>query len=167
MCSVFHIHQPLTQKHINMVFCLVRVRSIISMTLEGLHWWLRHLRICLQCRRPRFDSWVGKILWRRDRLRTSVFLAFPCGSAGEESAGNAGDLGLIPVLGRSPGEGKDYSLLYPGQENSMDCIVHGVSKSWIWLKSVHPAWNCPLRSRPICLFGMSTECLKVISGSII
>ena len=73
MCSVFHIHQPLTQKHINMVFCLVRVRSIISMTLEGLHWWLRHLRICLQCRRPRFDSWVGKILWSRKWQPTPVF----------------------------------------------------------------------------------------------
>ena len=39
-------------------------------------------------------------------LPTPVFLAFPCGSAGKESACNAGDLGLIPRLGRSPGEGK-------------------------------------------------------------
>ena len=42
---------------------------------------------------------------------------------------NAGDLGSIPGLGRSPGEGKGYSLQYSGQENSMDCIVHGVAKS--------------------------------------
>ena len=35
-----------------------------------------------------------------------------------------GDLGLIPQLGRSPGEGKGYSLQYPGLENSADCIVH-------------------------------------------
>ena len=75
------------------------------------------------------DSWVGKIHWRRDRLPTPVFLGFPCGSAGKESACNAGDLGSIPVLGRSPGEGKDYPLQYSGLENSMDCIVHGVAKS--------------------------------------
>ena len=46
-----------------------------------------------------------------------------------ESACNAGDLGLIPGLGRSPGEGKGYPLQYSGLENSMDCIVHGVAKS--------------------------------------
>ena len=40
-----------------------------------------------------------------------------------------GDLGSISVLGRSPGEGKDYPLQYSGLENSMDCIVHGVAKS--------------------------------------
>ena len=45
---------------------------------------------------PRFDSWVGKIPRRRDRLHTPVFLGFPGGSAGKESACNAGDLGLIP-----------------------------------------------------------------------
>ena len=53
---------------------------------------------------------------------------FPCGSAGKESTSNAGDLGSIPGLGRSPGEGKGYPLQYSGLENSMDCIVHGVSK---------------------------------------
>ena len=57
-------------------------------------------------RRPQFNSWVGKLPWRRDRLSTPVFLGFPCGSAGKESACNVGDLGSIPVLGRSPGEGK-------------------------------------------------------------
>ena len=51
------------------------------------------LIICLQCRRPRFDSWVGKIHWRRDRLPTPVFLGFPGGSAGKEAACNVGDLG--------------------------------------------------------------------------
>ena len=46
-------------------------------------------------------------------------LGFPCGSAGKESACNVGDLGLIPGLGRSPGEGKGYLLQYSGLENSM------------------------------------------------
>ena len=59
---------------------------------------------------PQFDSWVGKIHWKRDRLPTAVFFGFPCGSAGEESACNAGDLVSIPGLGRSPGEGKGYPL---------------------------------------------------------
>jgi len=57
-------------------------------------------------------------------------LGFPCVSAGKESACNAGDLGLISGLRRSPGEGKGYPLQYSGLENSMDCIVHGATKSW-------------------------------------
>ena len=63
---------------------------------------------------------------------------FPCGSAGKESTCNAGDLGLIPGLGRSPGEGKGYPthFQYSGLENAMDCIVHGVAKSWTRLFQV-------------------------------
>ena len=56
-------------------------------------------------------------------------MGFPCGSAGEESARNLGDLGSVPGLGRSPGEGKDYPLKYSGLENFMDCVVHGVTES--------------------------------------
>ena len=55
-------------------------------------------------------------------------MGFPCGSAGKESFCNAGDLGLIPELGRFPGEGKGYPLHCPGLENSMDSVVHGVAK---------------------------------------
>ena len=47
----------------------------------------------------------------------------------KESSLNVGDLGSIPGLGRSPGEGKGYPLQYSDLENSMDCIVHGVTKS--------------------------------------
>ena len=75
-----------------------------------------------------FNSWVGKIRWRRDRLPTPLFLGFPCGSAGKESARNAGDLASIPGLGKSPGEGKGYPPQRSGLENSMDCIVHGGRK---------------------------------------
>ena len=67
--------------------------------------------------------------WRRDRPPTPVFLGFPGGSAGKESTCNAGDLGSISGLGRSPGEGKGYPLQYSGLESSMDCTVHGVAKS--------------------------------------
>ena len=56
-------------------------------------------------------------------------MGFLGNSAGEESACNAGDLGLIPVLRRSPGKGKGYPLQYSGLENSMDYIVHGVTES--------------------------------------
>jgi len=76
-----------------------------------------------------FDSWVGEIPWRRDRLPIPAFLGFPCGLAGKESSCNVGDLGLILGLGRSPGEEKGYPLLYSALENSMDYTVHGVSKS--------------------------------------
>ena len=50
------------------------------------------------------------------------------GSAGKESAYNTGDLGSIPGLGRSPGEGKGCPLQYSGVENSMDCTVHEVAE---------------------------------------
>ena len=50
-------------------------------------------------------------------------------SASKESTCNAGYLGLIPGLGRSPGEGKGYPLQYSGLEDSMDCVVHGVTES--------------------------------------
>ena len=62
---------------------------------------------------------------------------FPCGLAGKESTCNVGDLGSIPGLGRSPGEGKCYPLQYSGLENSMDCIVHGVAMSWARLSDFH------------------------------
>ena len=58
-----------------------------------------------------------------------LYLGFPGGSAGKESACNEGDLGSIPGFGRSPGEVNGYPLQYSGLENSVDCIVHGVAKS--------------------------------------
>ena len=55
----------------------------------------------------------------------------------KEAACNAGDLGSIPRLGRSPGEGKDYPLQYSGLENSRDCRVHGVAKNRTQLSDFH------------------------------
>ena len=114
---------------------------------------------------PKFDSWVGKFPWRRDRILTPVFLGLPGGSKGKdclqcrrpqfnpwvgkipggghgnslskESACNVGDLGLVPGLGRSHGKGKDYPLQYSGLENSMDSIVHGVAKHRTRLSDFH------------------------------
>ena len=58
------------------------------------------------------DSWVGKMCWRRNRLSTPVFLGFPGGTAGKESACNAGGPGWVPGLGRPAGEGIGYPLQY-------------------------------------------------------
>ena len=74
-------------------------------------------------------------LLRCDTLSTPVFLGFPCGSAGRESACNVGDLGSTPGLGRCPGGGKGYPIQDSGLENSMDSIVHGVTKSQTWLSN--------------------------------
>ena len=67
-----------------------------------------------------------KIHWRKDRLPIPLTLCFPCGSAGKESTFNAGDLGVIPGLGRFPAERESYPLQYSDLENLMDCIVHGI-----------------------------------------
>ena len=75
--------------------------------------------------------------WKSGSLGLSPALGFPGGSTGKEFACNAGDLGSIPELGRSPGEGNDYPLQYSGLANSMDCIVHGVVKSWTLLSDFH------------------------------
>ena len=64
-------------------------------------------------------------------------MGFPGSSAGKESACNVGGLDSISGLGRPPGEGKGYTLQYSGLENSMDCVVHGVTKSWTGLSDFH------------------------------
>ena len=64
-------------------------------------------------------------------------LGFPVGSDGKETTCTVGDLVSIPELGRSLGEGKGYPLQYSGLENSMDCLVHGVAKSWTRLSNFH------------------------------
>ena len=72
---------------------------------------------------------------------------FPSGSAGKESACNVADLGSIPGLGRSSGEGKGYPHQYSGLENSMDCIVHGGHKElntteWPFTLTFSKTWDC-------------------------
>ena len=74
--------------------------------------------------------------------KSSAGVGFPGGSAGKESACNVGDLGSIPGLERSPGEGKGCPLQYSGLENSMDCIVHGVEKSQTRLRNFHSLTHC-------------------------
>ena len=83
---------------------------------------------------------------------------FPGGSAGKESACNAGDLGSIPGLGRSPGERKGSPLQYSGLENSMDGIVHAVTKSRTLLSDFH---NIPLC---VCLCVCVCVCVYTIAS---
>ena len=88
---------------------------------------------------------------------------FPCGSASKEFAYNAGDLGLIPGLGRSPGEGKDYPLQYSGLKNSMDCIAHAVTKSWTQLSNFHFTPALQVDSLP--LSHLESPNLHLLSGN--
>ena len=62
---------------------------------------------------------------------------YPCGSDGKESSCNARDPGSIPGLGRSPGEGHGNPFQYSCLENSMGCIIHGVTESQIQLNNLH------------------------------
>ena len=71
-----------------------------------------------------------KFCGRISNTQLQYCLGFPGGSGCKESVCNAEDLNSIPVLGRSPGEGNSYPFQYSGLENSMDCTVHGVTKSW-------------------------------------
>ena len=65
------------------------------------------------------------------------YRAFPGGPVVKNTPCNAGHLGSIPGLGRSPGEGKGYSLQYSGLENSVDCVVYRVTESWTQLSDFH------------------------------
>ena len=75
------------------------------------------------------DKWVfgqgGAVIRDSSLIKVLLCLGFPYGSAGKESARTVGDLGLIPGLGRSPGEGKGYPLQYSCLENPMDCSPWG------------------------------------------
>ena len=72
----------------------------------------------------------------RDELRKKGFFfagVVTGSSVGKESACSEGNLGSILGLGRSLGEENGYTLQYSGLENPMDCITHGVTKSWTQL----------------------------------
>ena len=117
------------------------------------------VEIHLQCRKHQFNSWVRKNPWRRDRLPTPVFMVFVVAQLMKNPTCNAGDLGSISGLGRTPGEGKGYPLEYSGLENSMDCIVHGVAKSWTRLSNCHSLTDS-LKCYSVHLHGESGDALK-------
>ena len=110
------------KEHIKAVYCHPAYLTYMQSTSCKMPGWMKHK---LEPRLPgeisiNSDMQMTPPLWQK---------GFPCGSAGKESACNERDLGSIPGLGRSPGEGKGYPLQYSGLENSMDRIVHGVAES--------------------------------------
>ena len=88
-----------------------------------------------------FTVWATKEAPCTYLVTIFLVMGFVGGSADKESACNAGNLGLILELGRSPGERKDYTLQFSGLENSMDYIVHGVTKSWTRLSDFHVTFS--------------------------
>ena len=110
-CLLVHPQAPIPQKNIKNIFVAAVVQSSATS---------RSYRSC-----------------QSTRFKETLDRGFPGGSADKESAWSAGDLGSIPELERSPGERKGCPLQYSGLENSMDCIVNGVAKSWTWLSDFH------------------------------
>ena len=88
-----------------------------------------NIQWCVEAANPRIKYLEGNLKRKKETVKLHSRKGFPGGSAGKESACNAGDLGLIPGLGRSPEEGKGYLLQYSGLDSSMDCIVNGVAVS--------------------------------------
>ena len=93
-------------------------------------------------------------------------MGFPCGSAGRESACNAGDLGSVPGLGRFPGEGKGYPPQYSGLENSMTVLSMGL-KSQTRLSDFHFTWQCnrnevTVQGGVVGLFHVTSQGLGVV-----
>ena len=144
-----------------------QIKHAKAMARSVVKWTLQFSTYCMQTGNSSCTGWAA---------------AFPRGahsSVGKESACNAGDPGSIPGSGRSPGEGKGYPLQYSGLENSMDCIVHGVTKSqqqgqillhslgsgYFSLFSVpwtSPAHAHPTALAPVCL--QRTFCPWIFTG---
>ena len=78
-----------------------------------------------------------------------------------------GDLGLIPGLGRSPGEGKGYPLQYSGLENSVDCIVHGVAKNQTRLSDFHSLTHSKAEATVAYLWAGSNNCPPLSTGYLL
>ena len=85
---------------------------------------------------------LSKIFCDKNSFYVPTNMIFPGGSDGKESACNAGDLGLIPGLRRSPGEGNSFPFQYSCLENSVNrkawqATVHGIAKSWTQVSNFH------------------------------
>ena len=87
-----------------------------------------------------FLGWEDPL--KRDRLPIPVFMGFPGSSNGKESACNEGDLGLIPGLGRSPGEGIGYPFQYSWASLVAQMVKNLPTIQETWVQS--PGWEDPL-----------------------
>ena len=118
----YSYHRLFIPYHTQRQACLIGARS---------PFFLSHRALFLSCTRLVVEIFVHAFVYFMSVFTVRLYTpwGFPGGSAGKEYACNAGDLGLIPGLGISPGEGKGYLLQSSGLENSMDCTVRGVTKS--------------------------------------
>ena len=107
---------------------------------------------------PQFDSCVGKIPWRRDRLPTPIFLGFPGGSDSKESACNVAHLGSIPESGRSPGGGHGNPLQYSCLENP-----HGQRSLVGYSPWGHKEPDMAKHSTALCVWLYLRACMSVYS----
>ena len=103
--------------------------------------WLLSDCFRLQCRRPWFDSWVRKIHCKRDKLLTPVFLGFPCGSAGKESACDVGDLGLIPGKIHWRREWLPIPVFWPREFHGESVGSQRVRHDWATFTSTQIVWR--------------------------
>ena len=85
---------------------------------------------------PRVPLPGAEVCWRKDRLPIPVFLSFPCGSAGKESACNAGDPGLTPGSGRTTGEGIGYPLQYSWASLVAQLVKNLPAMQETWVQSL-------------------------------
>ena len=88
------------------------------------------------------NSWVRKIPWKRDRLPSPVFMGFPGGSDGKESACKAEDPSSIPESGRSRGEGIGYPLQYSWAPLVAQTVKNPPAMQENWVRSL--GWEDPL-----------------------
>ena len=119
------------QRQVHFVTRRVRSSGHISCCCRALFCWKVEDKSLMPASSPHTARPCPGRAWRHLRR------LYPCGSAGKRIGDSAGDLGSIPGLGSSPGEGKGYLLHYSCLENSTDCVVHGVSKSGTRLSDFH------------------------------
>ena len=110
---------------------------------QRLPWWLRQCRICLQCKRPRFDPWVRKIPWRREQLPTPVFLP------GESHGRGAWRATVHGVSGSDTPEQLTLSLSRATKFNSTPFILclrqFSMKEIKILFSQQSQSWACILR----------------------
>ena len=106
---------------------------------------------------PAMQETPVQFLGWEDRLPITVFMGFSGGSDGKKSACNAGDLGSVPGLGRSPGEGIGYPLQYLWTSLVAQMVKNLPAMKETWIQSL--GWEDPMEegmpSHPLFLPGES------------
>ena len=118
--ACFHFRQAEVTK------ALVNLHKFIAEGICGLH---VSRMILFKPRMTCCTLFIAAVSTKDSKVHTSYMRVSVVAQLVKKSTCSVGDLGSIPGLGRSPGEG-GYSLQYSGLENSMDYIVHGITKSW-------------------------------------